>query len=103
MTVYVDLYVERALHLFNVEEMLWTLSWLWYSIFSIRPIVKSSIWKVGPGPGRFGLSKGISEVYISNASGIWDPQFEFSRIYIMRTDRKGLEGGSENPAPTLSL
>ena len=28
-------------------------------MLEIRPVFKSSIWKMGPAPGRFELSKGI--------------------------------------------
>ena len=42
---------------------------------------------MGPDPGRFEPSKGISEANISNGSGIRDPQFEILRVEVMRTDR----------------
>ena len=42
--------------------------------------------QVGPDPGRFELSEGISKRARATILGFWDPKFELMRIELVRTD-----------------
>ena len=55
-----------------------------------RPVFKSSIWKNGPSPGRFELSKDVLKWKCYNGPGIWDPQFEVVQIEIHALRGDGL-------------
>ena len=54
--------------------------------YEARPVFKSSIRRNGPRPWEIWTFRGHFEVRPSNGSGIWDPQFEFLRIELMKTD-----------------